>query len=213
MNQHQPPSNNTTTNLSPVTYNLSPIPIAALNQYTYCPHRCGRMFCMGDFVDNHYTIEGTSLHDRVHTVSQENRDDTWQVRAIWLKSDKYGLIGKSDLIESENGELYPIEYKRGKKDDWTNDALQVCGQALCLEEMTGKSVTTGYVYYAHSHQRQEVKIDRDLREEAIATISNIQTMMITGKIPAPVYKPRCKGCSLYSRCLPQAAKKIKRYRE
>ena len=189
------------------------IPIAALNHYAYCPHRCWRMSCAGDFVDNHYTIEGTSLHDRVHTVSQENRDNTWQIRAIWLKSVKYQLIGKSDLVESDRGELFPIEYKRGKRDDWQNDALQVCGQALCLEEMTGKSVNTGYVYYAHSHQRQEVKIDKNLREKAIATIVEIQTMMITGKIPPPVYKPRCKGCSLYSRCLPKAAKKIKRYRE
>ncbi|BAZ44890.1 CRISPR-associated protein Cas4 [Chondrocystis sp. NIES-4102] len=189
------------------------IPIAALNHYAYCPHRCGRMFCMGDFIDNQYTIEGTSLHERVHTVTQENREYTWQVRAIWLKSEKYGLIGKSDLIESEKGEFYPVEYKRGKKDDWNNDALQVCGQALCLEEMTGKKITTGYVYYAHSHQRQEVKIDKNLREKAIAIISAIQTMIATEKIPPPVYHPGCKGCSLYSHCLPQAIKKVKEYRE
>ncbi len=189
------------------------VPIAALNHYAYCPHRCWKMFCAGDFVDNHYTIEGTTLHERVHTVSQENRQDTWEVRAIWLKSQQYGLIGKSDLIESEKGELYPVEYKRGKRDDWSNDALQVCGQALCLEEMTGKSVTSGYVYYAHSHQRQEVKIDDSLREKAKTTISAIQTMMQTGKMPPPVYKARCKGCSLYSRCLPQATNKLKRYQE
>ncbi len=189
------------------------IPIASLNHYAYCPHRCWRMFCAGDFIHNHYTIEGTSLHERVHTLSEENRQYTWQVRAIWLRSEKYGLVGKSDLIESNSGELYPIEYKRGKRDDWSNDALQVCGQALCLEEMTGKSVTTGYVYYAHSHQRQEVSIDRNLREKAIATISDIQAMMQTGKMPPPVYKPRCKGCSLYARCLPQAVNKVKRYKE
>ncbi|WP_019503803.1 CRISPR-associated protein Cas4 [Pleurocapsa sp. PCC 7319] len=189
------------------------VPIAALNHYAYCPHRCWRMFCAGDFIDNHYTIEGTSLHDRVHTLSQENYEDTWQVRAIWLKSEKYGLVGKSDLIESNSGELYPIEYKRGKRDDWENDALQVCGQALCLEEMTGKNIGTGYVYYAHSHQRQPVNIDRNLREKAIATISDIQAMMQTGKMPPPVYKPRCKDCSLYTRCLPQAVNKVKRYKE
>ncbi len=189
------------------------VPIAALNHYSYCPHRCWRMFGAGDFIDNHYTIEGTSLHEKVHRVSQENRDDIWQVRAIWLKSQQYGLIGKSDLIESEKGELYPVEYKRGKQDDWSNDALQVCGQALCLEEMTGKAISTGYVYYAHSHQRQQVNIDKNLRKKAIAVISDIKTMMITDRIPPPVYKPRCKGCSLYNRCLPQSAKKVKRYQE
>jgi|GEM_PF-4912871 CRISPR-associated exonuclease Cas4 len=68
------------------------IPIAALNQYAYCPHRCWRMFCIGDFTDNQYTIEGTSLHERVHTTSEES----YQIRAIWLKSEKYQLIGKSE---------------------------------------------------------------------------------------------------------------------
>lgn len=189
------------------------IPIASLNHYAYCPHRCWRIFCTGDFIDNHYTIEGTSLHQRVHTVSTENREYTWQIRAIWLKSEKYRLIGKSDSIKSDFGEFYPVEYKRGRKDDWLNDALQVCAQALCLEEMTGKTVEIGYVYYAHSHQRQEVKIDQDLRENAIATISNIRSMMETSHMPLPVYKPRCQGCSLYSRCLPQASKKVKGYKE
>jgi CRISPR-associated exonuclease Cas4 len=97
------------------------IPIAALNQYAYCPHRCWRMFCAGEFIDNQYTIEGTSLHERVHTVGEGQHEDTWQIRAIWLKSDKYKLIGKSDLIEAENGTFYPIEYKRGRKGEWDND--------------------------------------------------------------------------------------------
>jgi CRISPR/Cas system-associated exonuclease Cas4 (RecB family) len=64
------------------------ISIAVLNQYNYCPHRCWRMFCAGEFVDNHYTIEGTSLHDRVHTVGDSHREETWQVRAIWLRRIK-----------------------------------------------------------------------------------------------------------------------------
>ncbi|WP_321161621.1 hypothetical protein [Lyngbya sp. CCAP 1446/10] len=70
------------------------ISIALLNQYSYCPHRCWRMSCAGEFADNQYTIEGTTLHDRVHTMGEINRDETWQVRAIWLKSERYKLIGK-----------------------------------------------------------------------------------------------------------------------
>ncbi|MGL5062766.1 MAG: CRISPR-associated protein Cas4 [Microcoleus sp.] len=189
------------------------ISIALLNQYSYCPHRCWRMSCAGEFTDNQYTIEGTSLHDRVHTMGEINRDETWQIRAIWLKSEKYKLIGKSDLIESTDGELYPVEYKRGKKGEWDNDELQVCAQALCLEEMTGKTIATGYVYYAQSHQRQLVEISEELRQEAIATIAAISKLFTTGIIPPPVYKPRCRGCSLYSQCLPQIADKVNRYRE
>jgi CRISPR-associated exonuclease Cas4 len=189
------------------------IPIASLNHYSYCPHRCWRMFVAGEFVDNQYTIEGTSLHERVHTVGEENVEETWQIRAIWLKSEAYQLIGKADLIESELGEFYPVEYKRGRKNDWHNDALQVCAQALCLEEMTGKSVATGYVYYAQTHQRQRIDIDEVLREEARVIIGAIQRMFVDGEIPQPVYGKRCQGCSLYAQCLPQLTKKLSKYQE
>ena len=189
------------------------IPIAALNQYAYCPHRCWRMFCAGEFIDNQYTIEGTSLHDRVHTLGEGHREETWQIRAIWLKSEQYKLIGKSDLIEAESGQLYPVEYKRGRKGEWDNDELQVCAQALCLEEMTGKAIAQGYIYYAHSHQRQPVEISAQLREDAIATIQSVTTLLQTGLMPKPAYTQRCKGCSLYSPCLPQAADKVGRYQE
>ncbi|WP_242051553.1 CRISPR-associated protein Cas4 [Nostoc sp. FACHB-280] len=205
-----------TSNLSPVTYHLSPdeyIPIAALNQYAYCSHRCWRMFCAGEFVDNQYTIEGTTLHDRVHTVGEGQREEIWQIRAIWLKSDQYKLIGKADLIELENGEYYPIEYKRGRKGEWDNDELQVCAQALCLEEMTGKSINTGYIYYAHSHQRQLVEISEELRQSAIATIEAVQMLLFTGAMPKAIKTKRCDGCSLSPQCLPQTADKVKRYQE
>jgi CRISPR-associated exonuclease Cas4 len=189
------------------------IPIASLNQYAYCSHRCWRMFCVGEFIDNQYTIEGTSLHERVHTLGEGHREETWQIRAIWLKSEQYKLIGKSDLIESENGELYPVEYKRGKKGEWDNDELQVCAQALCLEEMTQQTITTGYIYYAHSHQRQLVEISDELRQSAIATIEAVQKLLLTGAMPKAVKTPRCTGCSLQSHCLPGTADKVGRYQE
>jgi CRISPR-associated exonuclease Cas4 len=189
------------------------IQIAALNQYAYCPHRCWRMFCIGDFIDNQYTIEGTSLHEIVHTTGEVNREETWQVRAIWLKSEKYRLIGKSDLIELENGEFYPVEYKRGKKGEWDNDELQVCAQALCLEEMTGKFINTGYVFYAQTHQRQLVEINDELRQQTIATIADVTNLIETGAMPKAIYNPRCKGCSLSEQCLPKLVEKVGRYCE
>lgn len=189
------------------------IQIAALNQYNYCPHRCWQMFCAGGFIDNHYTIEGTSLHDRVHTFGEGQRQEIEQVRAIWLKSERYKLIGKSDLIESIDGHWYPVEYKRGKRGEFDNDELQVCAQALCLEEMTGKSILQGYIYYAQSHQRQLVEINDELRQQAIATINAVNTLLETGKMPPAIYSQRCKGCSLEKQCLPQVQKKMKRYQE
>lgn len=189
------------------------IPIAALNQYAYCPHRCWRIFCLGGFVDNQYTIEGTSLHDRVHTTGEGQREQTWQFRAVWLRSERYGLIGKSDLIEEGEGCWYPVEYKRGHRGEFDNDELQVCAQALCLEEMTGKPVTLGYLYYAQSHQRQAVEISAALRQRTIATIEAVSQVLNTGVMPPAVYLPRCEGCSLYAQCLPKAVEKVARYQE
>jgi CRISPR-associated exonuclease Cas4 len=189
------------------------IAIAALNQYSYCPHRCWRMFCIGEFTDNQYTIEGTSLHDRVHTFGEENKEDIWKVKAIWLKSEQYKLIGKSDLVELENNEWVPVEYKRGHKGEWDNDELQVCAQALCLEEMTGTVVKTGYVYYAQTHQRQLVEISDDLRRETINTIADVTKLIETGIMPQAVYGKRCQGCSLYEQCLPRLVEKVGKYCE
>lgn len=171
------------------------------------------MFCLGEFSDNQYTIEGTSLHDRVHTPSENQREDTWQIRAVWLKSEQYRLIGKSDLIEAQDGRWYPVEYKRGHRGEFDNDELQVCAQALCLEEMTGQAATLGYLYYAQSHQRQPVEISAELRQQAIATIDAVTRILTTGAMPPAIYSPRCQGCSLYSQCLPKAAAKLARYRE
>jgi len=193
--------------------NLDYVPISALNHYSYCPHRCWRVFCAREFFDNQYTLEGTGLHDRVHTLGIGHRDEILQLHSVWLKSEQYHLIGKADLIEEDSGQLYPVEYKRGSQGEFINDELQVCAQALCLEEMTGKAVDRGYIYYAQSHQRQLVEMSAQLREETIEAIAQIEQMLQTGKQPPAMYSKRCRGCSLYQRCLPQAVKKVNRYQE
>jgi CRISPR-associated exonuclease Cas4 len=189
------------------------IPIAAINQYNYCPHRCWRMFCAGEFTENQYTIEGTSLHGRVHTVGEGHREETYQIRAIWLKSEHHGLTGKADLIEELDGSWYPTEYKRGKRGEFDNDAMQVCAQALCLEEMLGQPIQLGYVYYAQSHQRQPVEISPALRQETLATLAAVRELLATGEMPPAIYSKRCEGCSLHRQCLPRAVDRVKQYQE
>ena len=189
------------------------VPIAALNQYSYCAHRCWRMFCAGEFVENRFTIEGTSLHDRVHTVGAGTRDEVVQVRAIWLRSQQSGLIGKSDLVEMVDGRVIPVEYKRSAKGEWGNDALQVCAQALCLEEMMGVTIAEGYVYYAGSHQRVIVTLDEALRRETVEMITVVRSLFTSGVMPRAEYGAKCKGCSLVDACLPRAIEKVKRYQE
>ena len=189
------------------------VPIAALNQYSYCAHRCWRMFCAGEFVENRFTIEGTSLHDRVHSVGEGTRDEVVQVRAIWLRSERFGLIGKSDLVEMVDERVIPVEYKRSAKGEWGNDALQVCAQALCLEEMMAVTIAEGYVYYAGSHQRMIVNLDEKLRQETVEMITVVRSLFRSGKMPRAEYGAKCKGCSLVDACLPRAVKKVKRYQE
>lgn len=189
------------------------ISIASLNHYSYCPHRYWRIFCASEFEDNQYTIEGTTLHDRVHTTGESNIKETWQIRAIWLKSERYQLTGKADLIEVENSQFIPIEYKRGSKGEWQNDALQVTAQALCLEEMTNTTIDLAYIYYAQTHQRQEVQIDQRIRDETINAIAQIKNIINHNIIPPAKYDKRCQGCSLYSACLPMANDKVNRYQE
>jgi CRISPR-associated exonuclease Cas4 len=103
------------------------IAIAALNQFSYCSHRCWRMFCAQEFQDNQYTVDGTLLHERVHTVGEGNREETLQVRAIWLKSERYRLIGKSDLIEENDGQWYPSKALDGDRFFWgSRKVAMVC---------------------------------------------------------------------------------------
>lgn len=109
--------------------------LSALNQYNYCPLRCYWMFVEYEFADNDHTIEGTLGHLRVHEQGQTSRGDLFQLRSTYLYSKRYGVCGKADLIEERDGAMYPVEYKKGRLGAWTNDALQLCAQALCLEEM------------------------------------------------------------------------------
>uniref|UniRef100_UPI003340C3B0 CRISPR-associated protein Cas4 n=1 Tax=Prochlorothrix hollandica TaxID=1223 RepID=UPI003340C3B0 len=131
----------------------------------------------------------------------------------WLRSQRYGLIGKADLVEEREGFWCPVEYKRGHRGEFDNDALQVCAQGLCLEEMTGQPVPQGYVYYGETHQRQLVPLSAELRQQTLDTIAAVRQLLETGTMPLPVYTPRCRGCSLYAACLPQAAQKLTRYQE
>ncbi|AGY58210.1 CRISPR-associated protein Cas4 [Gloeobacter kilaueensis] len=189
------------------------VPIAALNQYAYCPHRCWRMFCAGGFTDNAATIEGSDLHRRVHTVGSGNRDEVQQWRGIWLRSEQYGLIGKADLIEYRENLYCPVEYKRGAQSDWDNDALQLCGQALCLEEMTGSTVPVGFIYSTRLHRREAVPLVGPVRMQTVETIAAVREMLTSGAMPPAIYSKRCEGCSLLEQCRPKLAAKVAKYQE
>ena len=142
--------------------------LSALNQYDYCPRRCYYIFVENVFVDNEHTVEGTLQHARANSGESSTRDGAIQTRSVYLYARTLGVCGKADVIEERAGELYPIEHKKGRRGTWINDALQLCAQALCLEEMTGREVNKGYIYYATTGRRQEVEFTPELRQQTMA---------------------------------------------
>jgi len=189
------------------------IPIAALNQYDYCPHRCWRMFCLGEFTDNVFTLEGTGLHTRVDGGEQSTLDGVVQYRGVQLYSYHHGLVGKADLIERVGADWLPVEYKRGSRGQWGNDRIQVCAQGLCLEEMLGVTVAQGAIFYASSGQRQVFPLDAGLRGLTLAVLGQVRDLLRSGAEPPAELMPRCKGCSLVGACLPTLGERVRRYQE
>jgi CRISPR-associated exonuclease Cas4 len=179
------------------------IPISALNQYTFCPRRCWYMHVAHEFFDNAHTVEGTLLHERADSGEATRRGDLWQVRRVYLYSIRYGLTGKADLIEEQSGEIYPVEYKKGRRGEWGNDQVQLCAQALALEDMLRRDIPRGFLCYAATGRRQEVPLTKELRQETIETIARVRELLHGGQRPSATYAPKCKGCSLYRVCLPR----------
>ena len=181
------------------------IPISILNQYDYCPRRCWLICVAGEFLQNPYTVEGELIHERAHQGSDKIHEDLIQLRHVHVYSRRLGLIGYADVVEEKDGELYPVEYKRGRKGEWQNDQLQLCAQAMCLEEMTGQPAPQGALFYAQTKRRVTVPFDaglRDLTESTAAELAEVFASLVTP--PPTPHKSRCRACSLIDLCRPEA---------
>ncbi|HNJ38788.1 MAG TPA: CRISPR-associated protein Cas4, partial [Nitrosomonas sp.] len=125
-------------------------------------------------------------------------------KALPIWSERLGLIGKCDIVEFySNGRIYPVEYKHGKKRAKAHDDIQLAAQAICLEEMTGKTVTHGAIYHHSSRRRREVVINELLRQQVEETVQAVRALLVSGKLPPPVNDVRCKECSLKEICQPE----------
>jgi CRISPR-associated exonuclease Cas4 len=186
------------------------LPISYINQFLYCPRRYWYMHVLGEMEVNAPVLEGTLQHERAH---QPGRQETAEgepaaYRRVYVWSDRLQIAGFCDLIEIEAGEMTPVEHKHGRQGRWDNDAAQLCAQALCLEEMTGRSVTRGEVFYWGSRRRVPVSFDAALRGLTEAAITQIRTLVAAGRLPPPLTSPRpglpakCRQCSLEPICLP-----------
>lgn len=179
-------------------------PIRALNDLLFCERRCALHRIEGLWQENLYTVEGSLAHRKVHADPADEHFDNAQrvVRGMPLRSKRLRLVGVADLVEFRP-EPYPVEYKRGRKRRWDNDDVQLCAQALCLEEMLGEPVRVGAVFHVRSHRRREVVFDADLRQRTERAAARLHELIAAGQTPPPVLHPKCKACSLHAVCLPE----------
>ena len=181
-----------------------PVPLSALQHWIYCPRQCGLIHLEQQFEDNVHTARGQAVHHLVDTPGYEVKRGVRVERALPLWSDRFGLIGKADLVEFHpDGRIYPVEFKHGRKRGRIHDDIQLAAQAMCLEDMLGRSVPQGAIYHASSHRRREVDITEDLRALVNETADAIRAMLASGILPPPVNDARCRECSLREICQPE----------
>lgn len=178
------------------------MPISAIEHYSYCARQCALIHVEQTYDENLYTLRGRLSHERVHSGATSSGNDVRVLRAVELWSERYGLRGKADVVEIHGTTPYPIEYKSGPRIA-RHAELQLCAQALCLEEMTGQRVEAGAIYSASIRRRQQVTLDKPLRSATIAAIEAVRTMLREQAVPPPVNDTRCPRCSLRESCLPE----------
>lgn len=186
------------------------LPLHYLNDLLFCERRAALHLVEQIWKDNQYTTEGLYAHKKVDQTAIVKRGDRRNVTGMMLASYQLGVTGKADLVEFHSNREghwnvpYPVDFKRGRKKRWDNDDVQLCAQALCLEEMLNVSVPKGAIFHIRSQHRREVVFDALLREQTYATAARLHEIVRSRRTPRAEWKPRCKGCSLLETCLPGA---------
>ena len=194
--------------------------MSALQHILFCERQCALIHIEQVWAENYFTAAGELFHQKADSGAREKRVNIVQEFGLPIRSLKYGLIGKIDVVEIHRNErneithLVPIEYKRGKPKDDNCDEVQLCAQALCLEEMLNTTLTYGFLFYGKDRRRHKVDLSDTLRCLTITTAERLHTLLSNGTTPEANYTKRCKSCSLQHICLPRTAgrkKSIKRY--
>ena len=182
------------------------IPLSALQHYLYCPRQCALIHLDRAWEENVFTAEGRILHERAHSGETESRKTVRTVTSLALSSKRLGISGVADVVEFHEGkgswQPYPVEYKRGRPKKSDADRVQLCAQALCLEEMLDIPVPEGALFYGQTRRREFVRFDEALRHLTGETIAAVHRLFGQTKRPLPVNDKRCKACSLKDDCLP-----------
>lgn len=190
----------------------APIPISALQHAVYCMRQAALIHIERVWAENRFTAEGRVLHDVAHEAGTRKARGVRRVTALPLACRRLNIVGVADVVEflpGPDGETpFPIEYKRGKPKLHRADEVQLCAQALCLEEMTGRAVPEGALFYGETKRRVVVPFDADLRAVTEEVAREFGALLAEGRTPPPVWKAsRCRACSLIELCRPQAMAK------
>lgn len=189
--------------------------LSAIEHYSYCPRQCALIHVEQTYAENLYTLRGNRAHERVDSGIDSVEEGVRSKRDLPLWSHKLGIRGKADLVEFRQAGPYPVEYKVGKRKDasgYDHADLQLCAQALCLEEMLGKPVPCGAIYYHKNRRRHEVEFTSVLRKITLETVSAIRKQLFEQTLPDAPNDKRCQQCSLWSCCLPSVVGEPNRLR-
>ncbi len=192
-------------------------PLSALNDYLFCPRRCALHRLEGVWIENMHTTGGSLDHRRVHQARDAEEGGSRTVRGLRLVSHSLRVVGVADMVEfhradEESPETpYLVEYKRGKRRRWDNNEVQLCAQAICLEEMLGVTIPRGAIYHVKSKRRCEVEFDSILREQTAKTATRLHELLATSTTPPPILHRKCVQCSLHDICLPELIAAPKSY--
>ncbi|MFD2255920.1 CRISPR-associated protein Cas4 [Luteolibacter algae] len=184
----------------------SAIPLSALQHYLYCPRQCALIHNEQIWAENRFTAEGQLLHKKANEGPDEHRSSGSILRHLHVSSNQYGLSGICDIVEKQrDGNFVPVEYKRGKPKAHRADEVQVCAQAICLEEMFHTKIPVGLIFYGKTRRRIEVRLDETLRTLTLSTVSKVRRLKECETTPSAEYDPgKCAACSLIDLCQPRA---------
>ena len=180
------------------------VSISAIEHFEYCARQCALIHVDGVWTDNQHTVRGKHDHRRVDSGAHRRERGSLMLRAIPLWSEAHGLTGRADAVEVSEGTVRPVEYKAGTRHGRAAD-LQVCAQALCLEEMLGVEVPYGYVWYGATRRRNRVDFTTSLRQDVLAIVDSIRSQVKSGKLPPAPNDARCPECQLLHHCLPEVS--------
>jgi CRISPR-associated exonuclease Cas4 len=176
--------------------------LSALEHYGYCPRQCALIHREQTYDENIFTLQGNAVHERVDQPGTATSDGVRSEYSVPLWSASLGVVGKADLIEFRGDTPYPVEYKHGPSRENNPADLQLCGQAMCLEEMLDVDVPEGAVYHFSSRRRREVAFTPELRLSAEQAITEVRRILASDTLPTAPADARCMNCSLIESCLP-----------